>query len=156
MMLTMMSISFSATKFLQPSCPPPDCSQTCKSPRPPATSHHHHLLANFSHHSVVSIVSLNRAEWSSLTLPPSFYSPLWSWARRVRLSLILRNPRSSVAGLMFKMQPFIRNVDFVSFLFRQFVNLSDANLQALILGIGSVLALTRILFSLLTLWPQIL
>ena len=59
-----------------------------------------------------------------------------------------------MAGL--HVQPFIRNVDFVSFLFRQFVNLSDANLQALILGIGSVLALTRILFSLLTLWPQIL
>ena len=28
-------------------------------------------------------------------------------------------------------------------MFRQFVNLSDANLQALLLGIGSVLALTR-------------
>ena len=126
--------------FLPPSWLLPDLQLTA------ATKPPHHLLANFSHHSVVGIVSLNRTEWSSLTLPPSFYYPLWFWARRVRLSLILKSPRSSVEGLMFKMQPFIRNVDFVTFLFRQFVNLSDANLQALILGIGSVLALTRIYF----------
>ena len=33
MMKIMMSINFSATKFLQPSWPPPGCFQTCNSPR---------------------------------------------------------------------------------------------------------------------------